>query len=190
MQIAQTCLVRRQRQANDLREDQCDLSVEALKASVADRTRVAGSGKLLPTGQLGDGMKESAQAALTLVKSRANSLRIPAAMFEGIDLHVHIPAGAIPKHGPSAGVAKFIALASLSTNRPLRHDVAMTGAISLRVLLLVGGIKQQVLAAQRAGLHTVLLPARNLKYLRELPDSARAAMQFVELDAQGTHRSR
>ena len=279
LQIAQTYLVRRQREANGLREDQCELSVEALRTIVADytreagvrqlereigramrhaamkvaeglsetvridapdldailgpakferevalrssvtgvatglawtpvggeilfieATRVAGSGKLLLTGQLGDVMKESAQAALTLVKARAADLRVPAAMFEGIDLHVHIPAGAIPKDGPSAGVAMFIALASLFTDRPVRHDVAMTGEISLRGLVLpVGGIKEKVLAAQRAGLHTVLLPARNLKDLRELPESARAAMQFIALDTvddairgalaePGTHR--
>ena len=90
-------------------------------------TRVAGSGKLTLTGQLGDVMKESAQAAFTLVKARAADLRIPPAMFEGIDLHLHIPAGAIPKDGPSAGVAMFIALASLFTDRPVRHEVAMTG---------------------------------------------------------------
>jgi len=128
-------------------------------------------------------MKESAQAALTLVKARAADLRVPPAMFEGIDLHVHIPAGAIPKDGPSAGVAMFIALASLFTDRPVRHDVAMTGEISLRGLVLpVGGIKEKVLAAQRAGLQTVLLPARNLKDLRELPEGARAAMKFIALN--------
>ena len=104
-------------------------------------------------------------------------------MFEGIDLHIHIPAGAIPKDGPSAGVGMFIALASLFTDRPVRHDVAMTGEISLRGLVLpVGGIKEKVLAAQRAGLRTVMLPARNLKDLRELPESARAAMTFTPLD--------
>ena len=104
-------------------------------------------------------------------------------MFGGMDLHVHIPAGAIPKDGPSAGVAMFIALASLFTDRPVRHDVAMTGEISLRGLVLpVGGIKEKVLAAQRAGLQTVLLPARNLKDLRELPEGARATMQFIALN--------
>ena len=262
LQIAQTYLVRRQREANGLREDQCKLTVQALKAIVADytreagvrqlereigramrhaamkvaegstekvridaadldailgpakferevalrssvtgvatglawtpvggeilfieATRVAGSGKLTLTGQLGDVMKESAQAALTLVKARAADLGVSPAMFEDMDLHLHIPAGAIPKDGPSAGVAMFIALASLFTDRPVRHDVAMTGEISLRGLVLpVGGIKEKVLAAQRAGLHTVLLPARNLKDLRELPESARAAMQFIALE--------
>jgi ATP-dependent Lon protease len=128
-------------------------------------------------------MKESAQAAITLVKSRAAGLRIDPALFEDMDLHVHIPAGAIPKDGPSAGVAMFVALASLFTGRPVRHDVAMTGEISLRGLVLpVGGIKEKVLAAQRAGLSTVLLPARNLKDLRDVPDSTRNAMEFVALE--------
>ena len=128
-------------------------------------------------------MKESAQAALTLVKSRAFGLGITPAAFEAMDLHMHIPAGAIPKDGPSAGVAMFIALASLFTDRPVRPDVAMTGEISLRGLVLpVGGIKEKMLAAQRAGMRTVMLPARNVKDLRDLPASTRAAMEFVPLE--------
>ncbi|CAG1019020.1 ATP-dependent Lon protease [Burkholderiaceae bacterium] len=262
LQIAQTYLVRRQREANGLKEGQCELSVDALQAIIAnytreagvrqlereigrtmrhaamkvaegsaervsidapdldtilgpakferevalrssvagvatglawtpgggdilfiEATRVAGSGKLTLTGQLGEVMKESAQAALTLVKARAADLRVPATAFEGMDLHVHVPAGAIPKDGPSAGVAMFIALASLFTGRPVRHDVAMTGEISLRGLVLpIGGVKEKVLAAQRAGITTVLLPARNAKDLRDVPEGARAAMRFVELE--------
>ena len=148
-----------------------------------EATRVSGSGRLILTGQLGDVMKESAQAALTLVKARAGDLNIPASTFDGIDVHVHVPAGAIPKDGPSAGVAMFVALASLFTDRPVHHDVAMTGEISLRGLVLpVGGIKEKVLAAQRAGLHRVLLPARNQKDLREVPEAARAALQFILLE--------
>ncbi|MDF2463733.1 MAG: lon [Ramlibacter sp.] len=148
-----------------------------------EATRVAGSGKLTLTGQLGDVMKESAQAAITLVKSRAFSLGLTPAAFDSIDLHMHIPAGAIPKDGPSAGVAMFIALASLFTDRPVRHDVGMTGEISLRGLVLpVGGIKEKMLAAQRAGLRTVMLPARNFRDLRDLPASTRAAMEFVPLE--------
>ncbi|MEK6685497.1 MAG: endopeptidase La [Pseudomonadota bacterium] len=148
-----------------------------------EATRINGSGRLILTGQLGDVMKESAQAALTLVKARASDLNIPASLFDGIDVHLHVPAGAIPKDGPSAGVAMFIALASLFTNRPVRHDVAMTGEISLRGLVLpVGGIKEKILAAQRAGLRTVLLPARNQKDLRDVPEAARAAMQFILLE--------
>ena len=163
--------------------DQARLLVLRAAWRIDTQGTAAARGKLLLTGQLGDVMKESAQAALTLVKARAADLRVPPAMFEGIDLNIHIPAGAIPKDGPSAGVAMFIALASLFTDRPVRHDVAMTGEISLRGLVLpVGGIKEKVLSAQRAGLHTVLLPARNLKDLQELPESARAAMQFIPLD--------
>jgi ATP-dependent Lon protease len=148
-----------------------------------EATRVSGSGRLILTGQLGDVMKESAQAALTLVKSRAGDLNIPASTFDGIDVHVHVPAGAIPKDGPSAGVAIFVALASLFTDRPVHHDVAMTGEISLRGLVLpVGGIKEKVLAAQRAGLQRVLLPTRNEKDLRELPEATRATLKFVFLE--------
>lgn len=148
-----------------------------------EATRINGSGQLILTGQLGDVMKESAKAALTLVKARADDLHIPASMFDGIDVHMHVPAGAIPKDGPSAGVAMFVALASLFTNRPVHHDVAMTGEISLRGLILpVGGVKDKVLAAQRAGLHTVLLPARNQKDLRDVPEAARAALRFVFLE--------
>jgi ATP-dependent Lon protease len=148
-----------------------------------EATRVSGNGRLILTGQLGDVMKESAQAALTLVKARAGDLNIPASTFDGIDVHVHVPAGAIPKDGPSAGVAMFVALASLFTDRPVHHDVAMTGEISLRGLVLpVGGIKEKVLAAQRAGLKRVLLPARNQKDLRDVPEGARDALQFVLLE--------
>lgn len=148
-----------------------------------EATRVNGSGRLILTGQLGDVMKESAQAALTLVKARTRDLNIPVSVFDGIDVHLHVPAGAIPKDGPSAGVAMFIALASLFTNRTVRHDVAMTGEISLRGLVLpVGGIKEKILAAQRAGLRTVLLPARNQKDLRDVPEATRMAMQFILLE--------
>ena len=148
-----------------------------------EATRVSGSGRLILTGQLGEVMKESAQAALTLVKSMAVRLHIPGTAFEHVDLHVHVPAGAIPKDGPSAGVAMFVAMASLFTDRAVRHDVAMTGEISLRGLVLpVGGIKEKVLAAQRAGVATVLLPQRNANDLAEVPDSTRAALQFVMLN--------
>jgi ATP-dependent Lon protease len=144
---------------------------------------VAGSGRLILTGQLGDVMKESAQAALTLVKSGAAGLGIPQAAFDNVDVHLHVPAGAVPKDGPSAGVAMFMALASLFASRAVRHDAAMTGEISLRGLVLpVGGIKDKVLAAQRAGLKLVLLPARNRKDLDEVPQATRAALQFVWLE--------
>jgi len=148
-----------------------------------EATRVAGSGRLILTGQLGEVMKESAQAALTLVKARAAGLGIAAALFEGIDVHLHVPAGAVPKDGPSAGVAMFLALASLFADRAVRADVAMTGEISLRGLVLpVGGIKEKVLAAQRAGVKCVLLPGRNRKDLGDIPASTQAAMEFVWLD--------
>jgi ATP-dependent Lon protease len=145
-----------------------------------EATRVPGHGKLILTGQLGDVMRESAQAAMTLVKSRASQLGIDAETFDKSDIHVHVPAGAIPKDGPSAGVAMFTALASLMTGRKVRHDVAMTGEISLRGLVLpVGGIKQKVVAALAAGIHTVLLPARNRKELEEIPEAARQELTFV-----------
>lgn len=145
-----------------------------------EATRVPGSGKLILTGQLGDVMRESAQAALSLVKSRAADLGIDEKLFERADIHVHVPAGAIPKDGPSAGVAMFTALASLMTGRCVRHDVAMTGEISLRGLVLpVGGIKQKVVAAHSAGIKTVLLPARNRKEFEEIPEDARRQLAFV-----------
>ncbi|MDP2005627.1 MAG: endopeptidase La [Rubrivivax sp.] len=147
-----------------------------------EATRIAGSGRLILTGQLGDVMKESAQAALTLLKSRAQGLGVPAVAFDAVDVHLHVPAGAIPKDGPSAGVAMFMSLASLFTNRAVRPEVAMTGEISLRGLVLpVGGIKDKLLAAQRAGITTVMLPARNQKDLHDLPESARLALRFVWL---------
>jgi ATP-dependent Lon protease len=262
LQIAQRYLVSRQREANGLNEDQCEITVEALDGIIAnytreagvrqlereigrvmrhaamrvasdaeakvrvdaadldailgaakfehetglltslpgvatglawtpvggdilfiEATRVSGRGQLILTGQLGGVMKESAQAALTLLKGRADSLHISAFLFEGIDVHVHVPAGAIPKDGPSAGVAMFIALASLFTNRPVHRDAAMTGEISLRGMVLpVGGIKEKVLAAQRAGLRTVLMPARNEKDLREVPETTRSTLEFVFLE--------
>jgi ATP-dependent Lon protease len=148
-----------------------------------EASRTPGGGKLILTGQLGDVMKESAQAALTLVKSRAASLGLDPALLEKSDIHVHVPAGAIPKDGPSAGVAMFMALASLLADRPVRHDVAMTGEISLRGLVLpVGGIKEKVLAAMRAGIGTVMLPARNRKDLQDVPEGARERLQFVWLE--------
>jgi ATP-dependent Lon protease len=148
-----------------------------------EATRTPGNGRLILTGQLGDVMKESAQAALTLVKARAVKLQIDPSLFEKSDVHLHVPAGAIPKDGPSAGVALFVALASLAIDKPVRSDCAMTGEISLRGLVLpVGGIKEKVLAALRAGIHTVLLPARNRKDLEDVPEDARNRLQFVWLE--------
>jgi ATP-dependent Lon protease len=148
-----------------------------------EATRVPGSGKLILTGQLGEVMRESAQAALTLAKARAPDLGFDVALFEKSDVHIHVPAGAIPKDGPSAGVAMFVALASLLTGRTARNDVAMTGEISLRGLVLpIGGVKEKVLAAARAGITTVLLPARNQKDLEDVPEAARAQVRFVWLE--------
>jgi ATP-dependent Lon protease len=148
-----------------------------------EATRVPGNGKLILTGQLGDVMKESAQAALSLVKSQCDVHRIDPALFEKSDIHVHVPAGAIPKDGPSAGVAMYTALVSLLTGRTVRHDVAMTGEISLRGLVLpVGGIKEKTIAAHRAGIRTVLLPARNRKDLEDIPESVRKEVTFVWLE--------
>jgi ATP-dependent Lon protease len=148
-----------------------------------EATRVPGGGRLILTGQLGDVMKESAQAALTLVKARAASLGFDVGLFEKSDVHIHVPAGAIPKDGPSAGVAMFVALVSLLTGRTARNDVAMTGEISLRGLVLpIGGVKEKVLAAARAGITTVLLPARNQKDLEDVPEAARKAVRFVWLE--------
>ena len=132
-----------------------------------------GTGRMILTGQLGDVMKESAQAALSYVKAHANDLGIPLDAFRYWDLHVHVPAGAIPKDGPSAGVAMLSALVSIYTQRPIKHTVAMTGEITLRGLVLpVGGIKEKVLAAKRAGIKTVLLPERNEKDIDEIKDAA------------------
>jgi ATP-dependent Lon protease len=148
-----------------------------------EATRMPGSGKLILTGQLGDVMKESAQAALSLVKARAHEMGIDAPMLEKSDIHVHVPAGATPKDGPSAGVAMFMALASLLTRRAVRNDVAMTGEISLRGLVLpIGGVKEKVLAALRAGITTVMLPARNRRDLEDIPAEVRDKIQFVWLD--------
>lgn len=148
-----------------------------------EASRTPGSGRLILTGQLGDVMKESAQAALTLVKSRALAFKLEPAAFEKVDVHIHVPAGAVPKDGPSAGVAMFIALASLFLDQPVRSHVAMTGEISLRGLVLpVGGIKEKVLAALAAGITTVMLPARNRMDLEEVPEQARAQLEFIFLE--------
>jgi ATP-dependent Lon protease len=145
-------------------------------------TRTPGKGALILTGQLGDVMKESAQAALSLVKARAVALGIDPGQFEKSDIHLHVPAGAIPKDGPSAGVAMFIALVSLLTGRTVKSDTAMTGEISLRGLVLpIGGVKNKVLAAVRAGITTVMLPERNKKDFEDIPEAARNAVRFVWL---------
>jgi ATP-dependent Lon protease len=148
-----------------------------------EATRTPGSGKLILTGQLGEVMKESAQAALTLVKAHGMELHADPNVFATSDIHVHVPAGAMPKDGPSAGVAIHVALASLVTGRPVRHDCAMSGEISLRGLVLpVGGVKEKVLAALRAGIKVVMLPSRNRKEMDEIPEQAKRELQFVWMD--------
>jgi ATP-dependent Lon protease len=148
-----------------------------------EAARAKGNGRLILTGQLGDVMKESAQAALSLVKSRAVELGIDPDLFDKSDIHVHVPAGATPKDGPSAGVAMFMALTSLMTGRKIRSDTAMTGEISLRGLVLpVGGIKEKVVAAAGAGLTRVMLPARNRRDYDEIPKDARDRLEFVWLE--------
>jgi ATP-dependent Lon protease len=142
-----------------------------------EASKVPGSGKLILTGQLGEVMKESAQAALTLAKTWTGDA------LEKTDVHVHVPAGATPKDGPSAGVAIFLALVSLLIGKPVRSDVAMTGEVSLRGLVLpIGGVKEKTLAALRAGIGTVMLPRRNEKDLEDVPLEAREKLQFVWLD--------
>jgi ATP-dependent Lon protease len=148
-----------------------------------EATSIPGRGKLILTGQLGDVMKESAQAALTLVKSRAAEFGVDPIELQKSDVHVHVPAGAIPKDGPSAGVAMFLALTSLLTGRTIRSDTAMTGEISLRGLVLpIGGVKEKVLAAIQAGITTVMLPTRNRKDIEDVPEKARSRIRFVWLE--------
>jgi ATP-dependent Lon protease len=145
-----------------------------------ESARMPGSGKLILTGQLGDVMKESAQAALSLLKAQATELGIDPKLFDNSDIHVHVPAGAIPKDGPSAGVAMFTSLASLFKGKPVRADVAMTGEISLRGLVLpIGGVKEKTIAAARAGIKKVILPARNRRDLEDIPQSTRSMLEFV-----------
>ena len=148
-----------------------------------EATRAPGSGRLILTGQLGEVMRESAQAALSIVKNRAAALGIDAGRFEKSDIHIHVPAGAIPKDGPSAGVAMFMALVSLMTDRTVRSDTAMTGEISLRGLVLpVGGIKEKVVGAHRAGIRRIMLPARNRKDYDDIPEIARKEVEFIWLE--------
>ncbi len=144
-----------------------------------EATKMRGEKGLTLTGQLGDVMKESAQAALAYVRSKAKELGIEEDFFGKNDIHIHVPAGAIPKDGPSAGITMFIALTSLLTNKPVRSDVAMTGEITLRGLVLpVGGIKEKVLAGMRAGIRTIILPKKNEKDLEEIPEHIRKQMNF------------
>ena len=145
-----------------------------------EATKMEGKGNLILTGQLGDVMKESAQAALSYIRAHAAELEVDPKFYEKYDIHIHVPAGAIPKDGPSAGVTIFIALLSLLTGRLVRNDVAMTGEITLRGKVLpVGGIKEKVLAAHRSGIKKVLLPERNEADLEEIPETVKKEMKFI-----------
>jgi ATP-dependent Lon protease len=145
-----------------------------------EATRMPGSKGFVLTGSLGEVMRESAQAALSYVRAHAKDYGILERFFEQNDIHIHVPAGAVPKDGPSAGITIVTALISLLTDRPARPDVGMTGEITLRGRVLpVGGIKEKALAAHRVGLRTVILPKRNEKDLEDIPEDVRQALQFV-----------
>jgi ATP-dependent Lon protease len=148
-----------------------------------ETSRSSGKGGLTITGQLGDVMRESALAAVSFVRARADDFGIGPDVFKETDIHVHVPAGATPKDGPSAGVALTTALISLLTDIPTREDVAMTGEVTLRGQVLpVGGIKEKALAAQRAGITTFILPKRNEVDLDDLPENLRDELSFVLVD--------
>jgi ATP-dependent Lon protease len=145
-----------------------------------------GKGELVLTGQLGDVMKESARAALTYAKSHAEQLGIPTEGLAETDIHVHVPAGAIPKDGPSAGVTMATALVSALSRRPARHDIAMTGEITLRGRVLpIGGVKEKVLGAVRAGIKTIILPKENGPDLDDLPKDVREALEVHQVEELG-----
>jgi ATP-dependent Lon protease len=146
-------------------------------------TLMDGKPNFILTGQLGDVMQESARAAMSYVHSRARQLGIKPAAFEEHAIHIHVPEGAIPKDGPSAGITMATALVSALSGRKVRRDVAMTGEITLRGRVLpIGGLKQKVMAAHRAGIRTVLFPEKNLKDLEEIPEDVRGAMELVPVD--------
>jgi len=148
-----------------------------------EATRYPGKGNITLTGQIGDVMKESVQAALSLLRSRDGQLGVNSEDFRKTDIHVHVPAGAVPKDGPSAGIAMFTALASLFSNMPVRADVAMTGEITLRGLVLpIGGLKEKSLAAMRAGISTVIIPKLNEKDLVDVPEEAKQKLKFVPVE--------
>jgi ATP-dependent Lon protease len=148
-----------------------------------EASRMPGKGRLSLTGQLGSVMKESAEIALSYVRTKADQLDIDPAAFEHSDVHVHVPAGALPKDGPSAGVAMVMTLASLFSGKPVRSDVGITGEITLRGRVLpVGGVKMKALAAHRAGLKTVILPGRNRSDMEDLPEEIRSELTFVTVD--------
>ena len=147
---------------------------------IIEALKMPGTGRLTVTGQLGDVMRESVDAAHSYVRSRAAQLAIPESVFKETDLHVHLPAGSIPKDGPSAGITLTLAIASVLSGRPVRRDLAMTGEVTLRGKVLeIGGVKEKVLAAYRAGLREVIMPKSNEKDLRDVPDEVRKNMAFT-----------
>jgi ATP-dependent Lon protease len=146
---------------------------------IIEALRMPGQGRLVVTGQLGDVMRESVDTAYSYVRSRSDSLGIPDEEFRESDLHIHFPAGAIPKDGPSAGAAVTLAIASVLSRRPVRRNLAMTGEVTLRGKVLeIGGVKEKIYAAYRAGLREVIMPATNQKDLRDIPEEIRKAMTF------------
>src|SRR5207249_1977289 len=173
--IAKRYLLPRQLKETGLQMERASVADGALERLIGEYTREAGVRQLerqiTLSGQLGDVMKESAQAAWSLLRARAGPLGIPLDAFTQTDVHLHLPAGAVPKDGPSAGIAIATALASLLCRRPARHDVAMTGELTLRGRILpIGGLKEKLTAAARAGVKTVLVPARNQSDIVDVPD--------------------
>ncbi|CAD7778923.1 MAG: Lon protease [Candidatus Methanoperedenaceae archaeon GB37] len=148
-----------------------------------EATKMKGKMKLILTGSLGNVMQESAQAALSYVRSNADSFHIPADFFDHHDIHVHVPAGAIPKDGPSAGITIALALISLLTERPAKREVGMTGELTLSGRVLpVGGIKEKILAARRAGVKTVILPGKNKADVEDLSEDIRKGLEIILID--------
>jgi ATP-dependent Lon protease len=145
-----------------------------------ETTKMPGKGNLTLTGQLGDVMKESAKAAMSYIRAHGKEFKLPEDFHEKLDIHIHVPAGAIPKDGPSAGMTLFTALLSLLTEQKVRNDIAMTGEITMRGKILpVGGIKEKVLAAHRSGIRTVILPDKSKPEVAEIPETVRKEMKFI-----------
>ena len=151
---------------------------------VVEALKMPGSGRVVTTGQLGEVMKESVSAAHSYVRSRADMLEIDADVFSNCDIHIHFPAGGVPKDGPSAGVTVGLVIASVLSDKPIRHDVAMTGEVSLRgKVLMVGGLREKALAAYRAGIKTLIFPAVNVKDLGDIPEDVREQLELIPVES-------